>query len=73
MRILLVDDSKRFLSGLKNMLESHDYDVVGVATSADEAMRQTEALAPDLLLMDIQMPGQSGIAATRASNRLIPC
>ena len=65
MRILLVDDSKRFLSGLKNMLESHNYHVVGVATSAEEAMRQTEALAPDLVLMDIQMPGQSGIAATR--------
>jgi two-component system NarL family response regulator len=47
------------------MLESHDYDVVGVATSADEAMRQTHALAPDLLLMDIQMPGQSGIEAAR--------
>ncbi|MGA7832385.1 MAG: response regulator transcription factor [Terracidiphilus sp.] len=72
MRILLVDDSKRFLSGLKNMLESHDYDVVGVATSADEAMRQTHALAPDLLLMDIQMPGQSGIAATRAIKQAHP-
>jgi two-component system NarL family response regulator len=72
MRILLVDDSKRFLSGLKNMLESHNYQVVGVATSAAEAMRQTEALAPDLVLMDIQMPGQSGIEATRGIKQAHP-
>jgi two-component system NarL family response regulator len=72
MKILLVDDSKRFLSGLKNMLESHHYEVVGVATSAAEAIRQTEALAPHLVLMDIQMPGESGIDATRALKRAHP-
>jgi two-component system NarL family response regulator len=72
MRILLVDDSKRFLSGLKNMLESHNYPVVGVATNAEEAMHQACFLAPDLVLMDIQMPGQSGIAATRAIKQAHP-
>jgi two-component system NarL family response regulator len=72
MKILLVDDSKRFLSGLKNMLESHNYDVVGMATNAEEAMRQTAALSPDLVLMDIQMPGQSGIEATRALKQAHP-
>lgn len=72
MRILLVDDSKRFLSGLKNMLESHNYHVVGVATNAEEAMRQTGVLAPDLVLMDIQMPGQSGIEAARAIKQAHP-
>lgn len=72
MKILLVDDSKRFLSGLKNMLESHHYEVVGVATSAAEAIRQTSALVPDLVLMDIQMPGESGIEATCALKQAHP-
>ncbi len=72
MKILLVDDNRVFLSGLKNMLESHGYEVMGVALSAAEAIEQVCVYAPDLVLMDIQMPGQSGIEATRALKQSHP-
>lgn len=72
MKILLVDDNKKFLSGLKNMLESHGFEAVEMALSAGEAMRQTSDFLPDLVLMDIQMPGQSGIEATRALKQAYP-
>lgn len=72
MKILLVDDSRKFLSGLKNMLESRGYEVAGMAHSASEALRLACTVAPDLVLMDIQMPGEDGISATRALKRAAP-
>jgi two-component system, NarL family, nitrate/nitrite response regulator NarL len=72
MKILPVDDSRKFLSGLKNMLESRGHEVAGVALSAEEALRKTLACTPDLMLMDIQMPGENGIEATRALKQLHP-
>jgi DNA-binding NarL/FixJ family response regulator len=69
MRILLADDHPLFRDGVASLLGAWGHEVVGQAGSADEAVRLAAALAPDLVLMDIQMPG-SGLAATGAIRSL---
>ena len=65
-RLLLVDDHPLFTEGLRELLGFHDdLDVVGVTDSADKALTQIGPLAPDVILMDLQMPGLDGVAATR--------
>ena len=72
MKVLLVDDSALFLEGLRSMLEASDIDVLGVASSAEEAVEQARKLQPEVVLMDVQMPGENGIGATRAIKTLFP-
>jgi two-component system NarL family response regulator len=72
MKVLLVDDNALFLEGLKNMLEASGVEVLGMALNAREAVELTGRLAPEVVLMDIQMPGDSGIAATGAIKALYP-
>ncbi len=63
-RILLVDDHEVVRLGLKSLLERHpQFEVVGEAGSSREAMEQVAALLPDVVVMDIRLPGQSGIEA----------
>ena len=63
-RIILVDDHELVRIGLKSMLERHPmFDVVGEAGSAREALEQVAALKPDVVVMDIRLPGTSGIDA----------
>ena len=65
-RILIAEDSAPFREGLRNLLRSvGDLEVAGEATSGDEAIRLASRLQPDVILMDIQMPGVNGIEATR--------
>jgi len=65
-RILLVDDHELFRSGLASVLgESSDMVVMGHASSGEEALDFVRKTAPDLVLMDINMPGIGGIEATR--------
>ncbi len=61
MNVLLVDDSRLARTELRHLLQAFpDVAVVGEARHADEARAQLQALRPDLLLLDVQMPGQSG-------------
>jgi DNA-binding NarL/FixJ family response regulator len=65
-RVLVVDDDPLVRTGLRLLLGGDDVVVVGEAGDGGEAVRQVEALGPDVVLMDIRMPGVDGLAATEA-------
>jgi len=72
-RVLLVDDHQVVREGLKHILVPHeDIQVVGEATSGEEALLQSLRLRPDVVLMDVKMPGMDGITATRQLREKIP-
>lgn len=63
-RIVLVDDHEVVRLGLKSLLDRHpQFEVVGEASSAREALEQVSVLEPDVVVMDIRLPGTSGIEA----------
>ncbi|OIJ99397.1 DNA-binding response regulator [Streptomyces sp. MUSC 14] len=65
-RVVLADDQPLVRSGLRVLMADHpDLEVVGEAATGDEAVRLVEELAPDVVVMDIRMPGTDGIEATR--------
>ncbi|MCR2805196.1 response regulator [Paenibacillus soyae] len=65
-RILIADDHKMVRRGLQLFLSSQkDIQLVGEASNGQEALELVSALAPDIVLMDIHMPGMSGIEATQ--------
>ncbi len=65
-RVLLVDDQTLIRQGIRLLLEIEpDIQVVGQAANGLEALQQAEALLPDVILMDVRMPGMDGVAATR--------
>ena len=65
-RVLLVEDHPLFRKGVVALLESvPGFAVAGVATTGEEAVSRAGALRPDVVLMDLQLPGISGIEATR--------
>ena len=69
-RTVVADDSPFMLKILAQTLEeAGDFDLVGTATNACQALRQVSALSPELVLMDIHMPGLNGLEATRCMKR----
>jgi len=65
-RVLIVDDHALFRKGVRSVLEAEeDMCVIGEAASGKEAIAQARALMPDVVLMDIKMPGMDGVEATR--------
>ena len=65
-RTLLADDHQLFREGVVDMLESQpDFDVVGEACDGVEAVSKARGLKPDLILMDVNMPGCDGLEATK--------
>ena len=71
-RVLLVDDHDLFRTGLRNLLADQGVDVVGEAQTGAEALGLVRELAPDVVVMDLNMPGMSGVEATRQINVLAP-
>jgi twitching motility two-component system response regulator PilH len=67
-KILLVDDSKTELHHLSDLLTKRGY-AVRTAENAEEAMRRLEEEKPEVVLMDVVMPGQNGFQLTRAITR----
>jgi len=66
LRILIADDHPLFRKGMRALLGAvPDFAVVGEATAGSEVVERARDLQPDVVLMDLQMPGGSGIAATR--------
>jgi two-component system NarL family response regulator len=66
MRVLLVDDNRLMLEGLKNLLAAHGIEVLDSASNGREGEAMAQALHPDLILMDIRMPICDGLEATRS-------
>ena len=64
-RILIVDDHKLFRHGLRQICRSEGLSVVGEAASGQEAIEKACKLQPDVVLMDLGMPGLSGVQATQ--------
>jgi DNA-binding NarL/FixJ family response regulator len=64
-RVLLVDDHDLFRTGLANLLEEQGIGVVGQAATGADAVRAAAELAPDVVVMDLNMPGITGVEATR--------
>jgi DNA-binding NarL/FixJ family response regulator len=64
--VLLVDDHPVVIEGLRKLLEaSGDIDVTGTANDASQALERARSLRPDVILLDLRMPGATGIQATR--------
>jgi DNA-binding NarL/FixJ family response regulator len=65
MRILLADDHALFRDGVASLVSAWGHEVVGQASNGDDAVELADRLRPDLVLMDVRMPGLSGLAATQ--------
>jgi two-component system, NarL family, response regulator LiaR len=71
--ILIVDDHAVVRQGIRTLLDMHpDLQVVGEAESAEIAIPLVEELVPDVVLMDLVLPGMNGVAATRQIKRISP-
>jgi DNA-binding NarL/FixJ family response regulator len=72
-RVLIADDHPFFRDGLRVLLEATpDTELVGEATDGDEVLALAEESKPDVILMDLRMPGTDGIAATRKILEKVP-
>jgi len=72
LRVLLVDDHDLFRTGLGNLLEDHGLTVLGEAATGVEAVALARELRPDVVVMDLNMPGMSGVEATRHITSVSP-
>jgi len=71
-RVLIVDDHDLFRTGLRNLLEEQGVQIVGEAATGAEAVRYVRELAPDVVVMDLNMPGMGGVDATRHITGIAP-
>ena len=71
-RVLLVDDHDLFRTGLRNLLEERGVQVAGEAGQGADAVRLVRELAPEVVVMDLHMPGMNGIEAIRQIHSFAP-
>jgi DNA-binding NarL/FixJ family response regulator len=71
-RVLIVDDHALMREGLSSLLAREGLEVAGAAASGDEGVRLAAELQPDIVLMDVSMPGLDGIASTAALLKALP-
>jgi len=72
LRVLLVDDHDLFRTGLRNLLEDQGVEIIGEAGDGAQAITQVRELAPDVVVMDLNMPGVTGVEATRQITSIAP-
>ena len=73
LRLLLVDDHALFREGLISLISyQDDFTVVGEAEDAESALEQARTLKPDIVLMDIELPGEDGVAVTQRLKMEMP-
>jgi len=72
LRVLLVDDHDLFRTGLRNLLEEQGLQIVGEAANGKDAIKLVREVAPDIVVMDLNMPGMSGVEATREITSFAP-
>jgi DNA-binding NarL/FixJ family response regulator len=70
--VLVVDDHDLFRTGLRNLLEEEGVNVVGEAENGETAIRLAADLTPDVVIMDLNMPGAGGVETTRRLASLAP-
>ena len=70
--MLVVDDHDLFRTGLRNLLEEEGVNVVGEAENGETAIRLASDLTPDVVIMDLNMPGAGGVETTRRLSSLAP-
>jgi DNA-binding NarL/FixJ family response regulator len=70
--VLLVDDHDLFRTGLRTLLEAQGVDVCGEAETGTEALNQIRETVPDVVVMDLNMPGIGGVEATRQITMIAP-
>ncbi|MDX6504863.1 MAG: hypothetical protein QOE29_1988 [Gaiellaceae bacterium] len=71
-RVLIVDDHPLTLEALSSLLEQHGFDVVASVTNGPEALRRAAELHPDLVLLDLSMPGMSGLEVLPTLRHTVP-
>ena len=71
-RVLLVDDHEIYRAGLRGLLEEQGIDIVGEAVSGETALALVEEKHPNVVIMDLNMPGIGGIEATRQITTVAP-
>jgi DNA-binding NarL/FixJ family response regulator len=72
LRVMLVDDHDLFRTGLRNLLEEQGVQIVAEASEGSTALTLVREFTPDVVVMDLNMPGMNGIEATREIARMAP-
>jgi DNA-binding NarL/FixJ family response regulator len=72
LRVVLVDDHDLFRTGLRTLLEEQGLQVIGEAENGEVALQLVRELAPDVVIMDLKMPGLTGVETTRKVSGIAP-
>jgi DNA-binding NarL/FixJ family response regulator len=72
LRCLLADDSEEFLASAARLLEAQGFEIVGYATSSEQALELADVLEPDLVLVDVELGDEDGIALAAELEARVP-